>query len=32
LIRTSYQKLEAMTFAIAEKLYGDGGESPPAGT
>jgi molecular chaperone DnaK len=29
LIRTSYQKLEAMTFAIAEKLYGDGGESPP---
>jgi molecular chaperone DnaK len=30
LIRASYQKLEAMTFAIAEKLYGGGGESPPA--
>jgi molecular chaperone DnaK len=29
LIRGSYQKLEAMTFAIAEKLYGGGGESPP---
>jgi molecular chaperone DnaK len=29
-IRESYQKLEAMTFAIAEKMYGGGGESPPA--
>ena len=27
-IRDAYQKLEAMTFAIAEKLYGEG--SPPA--
>jgi molecular chaperone DnaK len=32
LIRSSFQKLEAMTFAIAEKLYGTGGESPPAAT
>ena len=32
LIRHSFQKLEAMTFAIAEKLYGGGSESPPAGT
>src|SRR5580704_658639 len=31
-IRDSYQKLEAMTFAIAEKMYGGGGESPPATT
>jgi molecular chaperone DnaK len=30
-IRDAYQKLEAMTFAIAEKMYGDGGnEAPPA--
>jgi molecular chaperone DnaK len=27
-IRDAYQKLETMTFAIAEKMYG-GGESPP---
>ncbi|HEX3771000.1 MAG TPA: molecular chaperone DnaK [Polyangiaceae bacterium] len=27
-IRDGYQKLESMTFAIAEKLYG-GGDSPP---
>ncbi len=32
LIRDSFQKLEAMTFAIAEKLYGSGSESPPAAT
>jgi molecular chaperone DnaK len=31
-IRSSFQKLEAMTFAIAEKLYGGGDESPPAAT
>jgi molecular chaperone DnaK len=31
-IRDSYQKLEAMTFAIAEKMYGGGGEAPPAQT
>jgi molecular chaperone DnaK len=31
-IRDSYQKLEAMTFAIAEKMYGGGGEAPPAET
>jgi molecular chaperone DnaK len=30
-IRVAYQRLEAMTFAIAEKMYGGGGESPPAG-
>jgi len=30
-IRDAYQRLEAMTFAIAEKMYGDGGdEAPPA--
>jgi molecular chaperone DnaK len=32
-IREAYQKLEAMTFAIAEKMYGgggEGGEAPPA--
>jgi molecular chaperone DnaK len=30
-IREAYQKLEAMTFAIAEKMYGGGGgEAPPA--
>jgi molecular chaperone DnaK len=31
-IREAYQKLEAVTFAIAEKMYGggDGGEMPPA--
>jgi molecular chaperone DnaK len=27
-IRDAYQKLETMTFAIAEKMYG-GGEAPP---
>ena len=32
LIRDSLQKLEALTFAIAEKLYGGGGESPPMAT
>jgi molecular chaperone DnaK len=31
-IRDSYQKLEAMTFAIAEKMYGTGGEVPPSQT
>jgi molecular chaperone DnaK len=34
-IRDAYQKLETMTFAIAEKMYGDGGgggEAPPAQT
>ncbi|HEY1692094.1 MAG TPA: molecular chaperone DnaK [Polyangiaceae bacterium] len=31
-IREAYQKLEAVTFAIAEKMYGGGGESPPAQT
>jgi molecular chaperone DnaK len=33
-IRDAYQKLETMTFAIAEKMYGDGGggEAPPAET
>ncbi|MDP9034117.1 MAG: molecular chaperone DnaK [Myxococcota bacterium] len=30
LIRDAYQKLEAMTFSIAEKMYGGGGEPPPA--
>jgi molecular chaperone DnaK len=29
-IRDAYQKLESMTFAIAEKLYGDSGSAPPA--
>ncbi|MDP9151607.1 MAG: molecular chaperone DnaK [Myxococcota bacterium] len=29
LIRDAYQKLEAMTFSIAEKMYGGGGEPPP---
>jgi molecular chaperone DnaK len=29
-IRDAYQKLETMTFAIAEKMYGGGGEAPPA--
>jgi len=28
-IREAYQKLEAMTFAIAEKMYGTGDEPPP---
>jgi molecular chaperone DnaK len=28
-IREAYQKLEAMTFSIAEKMYGGGGEVPP---
>jgi molecular chaperone DnaK len=32
LIRDAYQRLEAMTFAIAEKMYGGGGEAPPAET
>jgi len=33
-IRDAYQKLETMTFAIAEKMYGDGGggDAPPAQT
>jgi molecular chaperone DnaK len=32
-IRDAYQRLETMTFAIAEKMYGDGGgEAPPAET
>ncbi len=31
-IRDSYQKLETMTFAIAEKMYGGGGDGPPAET
>ncbi len=31
-IRDSYQKLEAMTFAIAEKMYGTGGDAPPSQT
>jgi molecular chaperone DnaK len=31
-IRDAYQKLETMTFAIAEKMYGGGGEAPPAET
>jgi len=32
-IREAYQKLEAVTFSIAEKMYGGaGGESPPAET
>ena len=31
-IREAYQKLEAVTFAIAEKMYGGGGEAPPAET
>jgi molecular chaperone DnaK len=31
-IRDAYQKLETMTFAIAEKMYGGGGEGPPAET
>src|SRR5580700_1394186 len=31
-IRDSYQKLEAMTFAIAEKMYGAGGDVPPSQT
>jgi molecular chaperone DnaK len=30
-VRDAYQKLESMTFAIAEKLYGDSGSAPPAG-
>jgi molecular chaperone DnaK len=29
-IRDAYQKLEAMTFSIAEKMYGGGGDAPPA--
>ncbi len=29
-IRDAYQKLETMTFAIAEKMYGGGGDAPPA--
>jgi molecular chaperone DnaK len=29
-IRDSYQKLEAVTFGIAEKMYGGSGEAPPA--
>ena len=29
-ISDAYQRLEAVTFAIAEKMYGGGGESPPA--
>jgi molecular chaperone DnaK len=29
-IRESYQKLEAVTFGIAEKMYGGSGEAPPA--
>jgi molecular chaperone DnaK len=29
-IRDAYQKLEAATFAIAEKMYGGGGEEPSA--
>jgi molecular chaperone DnaK len=28
-IREAYQKLETMTFAIAEKMYGTGDEPPP---
>jgi molecular chaperone DnaK len=28
-IREAYQKLEAMTFAIAEKMYGTGDDPPP---
>jgi molecular chaperone DnaK len=28
-IRDAYQKLEAMTFSIAEKMYGAGDEPPP---
>jgi molecular chaperone DnaK len=31
-IREAYQKLEAMTFAIAEKMYGGGGDAPPVTT
>jgi molecular chaperone DnaK len=27
-LRTGYQKLEAMTFSIAEKMYGGAGEAP----
>jgi molecular chaperone DnaK len=30
LVREAYQQLEALTFAIAEKMYGGGGEAPPA--
>ena len=29
-IKDAHQRLEAVTFAIAEKMYGGGGESPPA--
>jgi hypothetical protein len=32
-IRDAYQKLETLTFAIAEKMYGGGGaggDAPPA--
>ena len=29
-IRSAYQKLEAMTFAIAEAMYSTGGSEPPA--
>ena len=29
-IRESYQRLEGLTFAIAEKMYGGGGDAPPA--
>jgi hypothetical protein len=29
-IRDAYQKLEAMTFAIAEQMYGGGTDVPPA--
>src|SRR5579859_7719233 len=32
LVREAYQQLEALTFAIAEKMYGGGGEAPPAET
>jgi molecular chaperone DnaK len=32
LVREAYQKLEALTFAIAEKMYGGGGEAPPVET
>jgi molecular chaperone DnaK len=31
-IRDAYQKLETMTFAIAEKMYGGGDDAPPAET
>jgi hypothetical protein len=29
-IRDSYQKLEALTFTIAEKMYGGADGQPPA--